>query len=287
MSCMLNLKTFVALGVVCFGLSHGPLQENTIYSITAESSEPEKATIEKPLKCSPKIGRGGNLREKGKHYKGKCEGSGLSPEIGGTHKKQRYLLFKTLAGDMNLKGITRSELAITSKYFPFDEKIYVGFRIMIPEGVAVTNQFFYVMQMWQCAGLSPIAGVRLDRGSSHTIEFMTRGDSRSSSMMRIKMEPSVWYSFIIKLRVDPEGKKSEFQVWSDKSESKATSLKPYGFKVRECSNNPGKIAPQHFRLKFGIYKGNGVGEMYEGNKYYEIRFDDIRVGNYFKDVRPW
>ena len=55
---------------------------------------------------------------------------------------------------------------------------------------------------------------------------------------------------------------------------------PYGYaEIGTCQE--GVQPPQHFRLKFGIYKGT------ERNRRHEVNYDDIRIGSSFDAVSPW
>lgn len=251
-----------------------------IYAVSAEESD--GAFIETPHNCAQQIGSGGNLFESGIRYLGKCQGAGLTPEISGTHNHQKYLKFHT---EPSYTGTdkTRTELAVTDRMFPFRENFYIGFRLMIPDDVSITEDFFYLMQLWQCSGAGPIAGVRMSRGESHKINFMTSGDSTPAGRGIGGMEliPNMWHRFIIKVNVNPRNGDGEFVVWKDEEAGKLYDVnRSYGYyNIGTCAQ--GERPPQHFRIKFGIYKGN------EPNKYFETRFDDIRIGDTYQSVKPW
>lgn len=253
----------------------------TIYSITLD--EDTDASIKRPELCDIDIGNGGgDLVAAGVRYRGKCDGAGLAPkiEIDGV---ERYLKFATDPGyqdEVRDKNRTRTELALTSKWFAFGEPVFVGFRIRVPKGTDETNAFFYLMQFWQCAGAAPIAGVRMRRGYSHTVNFMTRGDSRAASMGTYDLRPDSWASFVIKATVDPTGENGSFLVWNDPNGEPRRFNGAYGHAKRGTCDNLVE-PPQRFRLKFGIYKGTEV------NKQYEVNYDDIRIGSGFDAVSPW
>lgn len=249
--------------------------ERATYAITLE----EGASVGKPEECTSDISNGGGDLVEGRvRYRGKCEGAGIAPQIvqkGGT----RYLKFAT---DPAYQGQTRtrSELALTGRWFQFGEPVYIGFRIQIPQGAAKTRDFFYVMQFWQCSGAAPIAGIRIRRGHSHRINFMTRGDSRAASMATYELNPDTWTSFVVKAVVDPGGGRGSFAVWHDPDVEPEVYRGPYGYsKNGTCRNRIRQ--PQRFRIKFGLYKGN------ESRKRYEVDYDDIRIGNSFDSVSPW
>jgi len=250
------------------------------YSITLD--DPQGSEITSSQACSDKIGRGGNLVEGSDYYLGKCEGSGLSPQINGK-AQGRYLEF---SNNHNYKGgiKTRSELALTEEYFPFNERKYIGFKIQIPHGVSSTDDFFYLMQFWQCSPASPIAGIRVSRGdgNSHNINFMTRNDSSSKTLGYYSLTPGAWHSVII--MIDPSSRsrygKGEMKVWIDQNGKALTYEGNIGYNnLGTCEKN--KYPPQHYRLKFGIYKGDEPGRKFN------VRYDDIRIGSTYSSVKPW
>ena len=130
---------------------------------TAENN----ATILSPDSCGAVMGSGGNLKESPYILKGKCNGGGLSPTIMYDPGESHFLSF-TISPEQSVAGKRdRAELAFVQRYFPFYEQLFIGFRLMIPDGTDATEEFFYALQLWQCAGLPPIAGVRVRRGTSH------------------------------------------------------------------------------------------------------------------------
>ena len=247
------------------------------YTITAE---PENgAFIENRALCSPKINSGGSLLELGQRYPGKCEGGGIAPEIVGTQTYLKHLWFRN---DPNYRGVskTRTELAVTQRYFPFNERVYLGFRMMIPRGTDITvGSAFYMLQLWQCAGAAPIAGIRLEEGTSHRVQFMTRGDFRQGSFVSHNMLPGVWHRFIVSIIARPRNG-GEMKVWIDQNPDPVIDTNSFGFfNVDTCV--PGHRPPQHFRVKFGIYKDT------ESRKYFDVRYDDFRIGSSYRSVMPW
>lgn len=248
------------------------------YYISSESVR--DASISSPEECSSSIGAGGNLIENGKTFAGKCEGAGLAPKISGPRDLAKYIQF---TNDSNYSGgsTTRSELAITSEYFPFNEVLYVGFNLMIPANVDYTDEFFYLMQLWQCSPASPIAGIRLSRGAgnSHTINFMTRGDYREGSFATHHLAPGAWHSVILQYTVNPRNGDGKVALWLDHNGTPIVENTSYGFfNVGVCS--PRVRPPQHFRIKFGMYKGDEPGRKFD------VRIDNFRVGNTYNSVKP-
>ena len=249
----------------------------TTYSITLD--EGTDASVKKPELCNSDISNGGgDLVEAGVRFRGKCNGAGISPKIN-MEGGMRYLAFETNPAYQG-ESRTRTELALTHKWFDFGEPIYIGFRIRVPKETDETNAFFYLMQLWQCPGASPIAGVRMSRGYSHRVNFMTRGDSRVASMATYELGPDTWKSFVINATVDPTGENGSFLVWNDPDQEPEGFSGTYGY--AETGTCDDRIEPlQRFRLKFGIYKGA------ENGKQFEVHYDDLRIGSSFDAVSPW
>ncbi len=248
-----------------------------MYAITLDNNS--EAYIKKKDKCNGDISNGGgDFVEHNFQLRGKCGGAGLAPDIIKDQLGDRFIQFST---DPTYKGKTktRTELALTRQWFSFHKPMFIGFKLQIPTDSDVTNEFFYLMQFWQCAPNSPIAGIRLDRGTSHTINFMTRGDSRAASMAKYSLKPGEWHSFILKATVDPTGKAGEFSVWDSPDKPPKIFNGAFGYAKKNCKGL--KDIPQRFRLKFGIYKGN------ENDQIYKVGYDDIRIGDTFEDVSPW
>lgn len=233
-----------------------------------------EGTIQHPERCDSRIHRGGNYQEGATRLMGKCEGSVEPPRIR-AEAGNRYLEFRT--GGRTARGNDRVELAL-GPYRPFARTTYIGFRLRLPARAPVTHQGFYPLQLWQCAPLSPIAGVRVDRGSSHAINFMTRHRNRDAAVAaRVRLTPGRWHAFVIAARPDPHGA-GQFDVWAD-GRPIARWRGPYGSgDPGACQGVPGS-PPQHYRLKFGIYKGN------EPHRFV-THFDDLRIGDSLTEVLP-
>ena len=250
-------------------------QAGTYYAITAE---PESgALIQGSGLCSSQIGSGGNLLEDGQRYPGKCEGGGQAPAIVSSKSYLRHLWFRndpSYAGDSK----TRSELAFTQQYFPFDEQVYLGFRMMIPRGTDVSvNSAFYLLQLWQCPQAGPIGGIRLTGGTSHRVQFITRGDFEEGSFVSLDMLPGVWHRFVVSIIARPRNG-GEMKVWIDQNPDPVIDTSSFGyFSLGKCA--PGRRPPQQFRVKFGIYKSTEAG------KYFDVRYDDFRIGSSFSRSR--
>ena len=231
--------------------------------------------ILKPELCEPEINRGGNYQEGETYLMGKCERSVYPPVIKG-EPGARYLEFST-AGEKVDGGNDRVELAY-GPYFPFGETTYVGFQMRIPADSAVTNGMFYPLQFWQCAPLSPRAGIRVDRGTSHSINFMTRHDNTGGgSTHRFTMEKDQWHSFVIAINPDPGGD-GLFRVWID-GEDQGAWTGAFGSDREDACRGQDGVPEQRHRLKFGIYKSNEP-------KVFKTHFTNMRVGSSYEEVVP-
>ncbi len=226
--------------------------------------------IRNPHLCAEKINDGhGDLLTSKVMLRGKCEGNGQSASI--TQKGNRNALQFLSVGESLRSKVSRTELALTSLNLEFEKPIAITFDLMIPSSADVTNGFYYLMQFWQCSPLSPLGGIRVVRGSSHKINFMTRGDESEvgSSFYSVELKPGEWTTFELRLNVSPEDETSYFEVWSE-GVLVGRRTGPFGFSSKfSCKGN--SKAPEHFRLKFGIYKE------YEDGKSFEALFDNIQL----------
>lgn len=244
-------------------------------ALLTEATSERDARIENPNLCSDIMGAGGNYRETQFSLQGKCEGAGLAPQIVGSKEFLRHMVFRTNPSIRSAKD--RTELAFANRYIPFDQTTYIGLRLMIPAGASVTNDFFYLLQLWQCSPASPIAGIRISRGSSHKLDFLMRGDSADRTAVSYDLHPDVWHAFVIRIVANSTG--GSMKIWSD-NRLVGEWRGPIGFNaIGKCL--AGQRPPQHFRPKFGIYKGNEPGRAFEA------RFDDVRIGDTFTSVVPW
>lgn len=227
------------------------------------------ASISSPGKCNDVMGAGGNFSEGAYELRGKCNGAGLSPQIANDPQNPHFLSFTT-SPERSFAGTRdRTELAYVQQYFPFYEHMYIGFRLMIPENTDATNEFFYALQLWQCAGLAPIAGVRLERGTSHTINFMTLNDRHGRSRARFDLTPGRWHSFVLSIVPGPADN-ALFEVLTE-DDVLVESHVPYGFAAADAC---GEQRNDHrYRVKFGIYKGGEPG------KHFTINYDDVTIAD--------
>lgn len=225
-----------------------------------------------PQACGEKIGAGGNYIEGSSVLKGKCNGNVKPPALRAIDGR-KALEFRTKKSRSS-SAKDRVELAWTGVY-KFGERIKISARIKIPEGSDVTNQFFYLMQLWQCPGRPPIAGIRLKRGTSHTLQFITRGtvleeEKRPSTRFKFDLTPGKWHKIDMTLRVNPnENGKAVFAVSVDGNMLGRNTF-PYGFKGKNICVG-GMPTPDTYRVKFGIYRGN------ERAKEQAIQFDALKI----------
>ncbi|MCC6137240.1 MAG: heparin lyase I family protein [Bdellovibrionaceae bacterium] len=187
----------------------------------------------------------------------------LPPEI--VQSTSKYVSFKLDPSIVHTEK-DRTELAYTKEYFPFGKTIHIGFDFMLPEDASETNDFFYVLQLWQGNGYGPIAGVRIKRGTSHYLQFITANDLERKTRVGYELTPNKWHHFVISLRADATGAGS-FVVRAD------------GKEIGRYSGPIGHLAlDPHFRVKFGIYKGH------EQDRYFEVNYDNLRIANRYRFV---
>lgn len=241
---------------------------STIVDIPVVSQD----SIRNSKSCGNNISDGnGDLLTSSVLLRGKCQGNGKAALI--TKVREREALHFVAEGPSRGGKVSRTELALTALDLPFEVPLTVAFDIMIPETVSSTEGFFYAMQFWQCSPLSPLAGVRVVRGSSHQINFMTRGDSSKAgrSFFHKDLEPGVWESFELKLNVSSTAGHGVIELRERQTGRLLASKNgSFGFDAsNKCEGN--KPAPANYRLKFGIYKE------FEEGKRFDVFFDNIRI----------
>lgn len=267
-----NLRDGDPKGETEIATSVSTQSESSIVYVAATGEE--SASVSSPEDCDLVMGSGGNFTEGRYELRGKCNGAGLSPRLVYDPTRSHFLSF-TINPEKSVAGVRdRAELAFVRRYFPFFEQLFIGFRLMIPEGVDATEEFFYALQLWQCAGLPPIAGVRVQRGTSHTINFMTRGQRGGRSRAKFDMEPGRWHEFVLYMIAGPADG-AVFGVFAD-DQLLVRSQVPYGF---GAANACGERRNEHqYRVKFGIYKGGEPG------KRFSINYDDFTIANRYEPV---
>ncbi|MDO6838040.1 heparin lyase I family protein [Paraglaciecola chathamensis] len=282
-----HIKTYRILSlVISLQIYIGIAKEHPLYQIATRS-------IHKPIIsvgiCTKSIGEGNNLIEHSVTYKSKCEGDGHGPKLEYETDGTPYLTFKTSGKEeAGYMPKSRTELAITDPkrpYFQFGKDYYIGFKLKIPDSSAAVaiNNSFYIFQLWQCSGASPIAGLRLSPSDKYTdnsttnINFMTRGDFSEGSTVHFNIQNDKWIHFIVKVNVNPRKGRGQLTVWKNINEVKVETNTSFGyFNKGICTK--GKRPPQHFRVKFGIYKN------FEKNKNFIINYSNFVVGDTFDSV---
>lgn len=234
------------------------------------------ARIQNPTLCSPRIGAGGNyIGQDGKILNGKCVGAVKAPEILGPRAYQKYVSFKTDATKSNhINARDRVELAYTPM-IPFGQQIFIGFRIMIPGSSAITYDSFFPLQLWQCEEAGPIAGLRIARTTSHQLQFMTSNDANPSGATygSFLMKKGVWHQILLSVNIATSGN-STIKVYVDGALYDQITA-PIGYNTTKC------VDDQHFRVKYGIYKGH------EPSAKFEVNFDDMRITNRYHSASPF
>jgi hypothetical protein len=223
--------------------------------------------IEKPGQCSPKIGSGSNYIQGSIRLAAKCENGGDRPRLAKDADSNRYLSFAS--NKSTAKNNTRTELAYLP-YLPFDKPTSISFRLRIPKGSPVNppGQMQYIAQLWQCAPLSPIAGIRLVPGTSHTIDFPVRlQNSATPVLARTTLKPGQWHQVEVVSQPSLNPSRGRMKITVD-GKVLADWKGAYGSSPSRCqspSNSTG------YRVKFGIYRS---ASSVSG---FRVDFDDLTI----------
>lgn len=223
--------------------------------------------IEKPGHCSPTIGSGSNYIQGKIRLAAKCENGGDRPRLGKDPDGNRYLSF--VSNRATAKTNTRTELAYLP-YLPFDKPTTIRFRLRIPQGSPVNpaGQMQYIGQLWQCAPLSPIAGMRLVPGTSHVVDFPVRlQNSATPVLARTALKPGQWHRVELVAQPSLNPARGRMRITVD-GKVLADWKGAYGSSPSRCqgpSNSTG------YRVKFGIYRS---ASQVSG---FRVDFDDLAI----------
>lgn len=257
---ILTLVTLISLG--CAEGSEIKVTDPLLSEVVKATGE---GKIKKQNMCSPKMGEGGNYSESGKKLSGKCQNGGKSPALVKDPQGKHFVFWSNPAsGSEN----TRTELA--SPLIPFNQTAKISFLIRIPEGAAKNppGQMFYALQLWQCAPLSPIAGIRVTEGSSHSINFITRHQNSSSpTIASLDLTPGEWTRIEIKVTPSLDPDRGYMGVFAN-GRTIANWRGAFGSNPTLCESPPNS---DKWRVKFGIYRSPN------NENSYEVNFDDFRV----------
>ncbi|EDY39768.1 hypothetical protein CPCC7001_2649 [Cyanobium sp. PCC 7001] len=221
---------------------------------------------------SARLGSGGNYVEPGSgDLLGKYQGA-FSPVSIGEEAGNRFLSFSVAGQGSGPKD--RAEL--TQKgYFKARKVLQADFRLRIPEGSAISNNSFYLMQLWQLGGKNPFAGIRMRREESHKVDFITKtvspGGGRSlNKVANFEFTPGQWHSFQMRFVFRP-GQNSTMTVTADGQPLANWRGKAGTGNVQPI---PNRGPTPYYRFKFGIYKRN---EPAAGA--FIAHYDDMVVGH--------
>lgn len=250
-----------------------PQGRNVEYCINVEGD----AIVVRPNQCSDKIGRGGNLHSSShRPLLGKCNGAGNAVRIE-TEAGNRYLVFSTRAGAPSPKD--RSELA-SPQYHSFDQSIDISFDLRIPRDSPATDDFLYLLQLWQpCQGLPPIAGIRISRRSSHELGVVARGEgipSPNKALAKVRLDPGNWQT--IRIHVKPGIKKNGIIAMDLNDRRVGQWHRSIGYAPKTAC--PSTKNATRYRIKFGLYKGS------EPDRSFEYHFDNVIVSTRGSGVGP-
>ncbi|WP_157665405.1 heparin lyase I family protein [Cyanobium sp. NIES-981] len=220
---------------------------------------------------SARLGSGGNYVEEGSgDLLGKYQGAFIPLRIG-EEPGNRFLSFSVAGSGPGAKD--RAEL--TQKgYYKAGKVLQANFRLRIPEGSAISNNSFYLMQLWQLGGKNPFAGIRMRRNESHKVDFITKNVSgngrRLNRLANFELTPGQWHSFAMRFTFRPGGD-SRMTVVADGRQLASWSGKAGTAPVQPI---PNRGPTPYYRFKFGIYKRN---EPAAGA--FSAHFDDMVVGH--------
>jgi len=222
--------------------------------------------IENASECSEKMGSGGNYySESTGKLSGKCEGDGLAPVI-----EDGLIVFSVPSKSSEAIPIShikdRSELAFTAKKIKYDTSYVLDFKVQIDPKADVTNDFFYVMQVWQSPEYAPIFGLRVDRGTKSRGAFVIRNEQDSVAgkrLIRTDLSSSLKH-YRVYMNIG-EGLNSRIKIYEDSKVITNWSGK-MGYPRETSSNNPDSLV-----LKFGLYKGS------EPDKNFKVYFKDVTL----------
>jgi hypothetical protein len=223
--------------------------------------------IEKPGQCSPKIGNGSNYIQGSIRLAAKCENGGDRPRLAKDEDGNRYLTFTT--GQATARNNTRTELAYTP-YFPFNKPTTISFDLRIPKDSPINppGQMQYIGQLWQCAPLSPIAGIRLVPGTSHTIDFPVRLQNSSTPVLaRTSLKPDQWHK--IEMVAQPSLNPAQGRMKITVDGKVLSDWKgAYGASPSMCKSPANSNG---WRFKFGIYRS---ASQVQG---FKVNFDNLVI----------
>ncbi len=253
-------------------LSRARVQKATTIRLTGDGEilnrHPTAGKI--PPGPSARLGSGGNYIEAGSpDLLGKYQGA-FSPVSIAQEGSNRFLSFNVSGQGSGVKD--RAELS-QQGYYKAGRTLQADFRLRIPEGSGVSNNSFYLMQLWQLGGRNPFAGIRMRRGESHEVDFITKsvngGSRQLNKVARFSFVPGQWHNFQIRFRFLPGGNSSMSvaadgnQIGSWMGSAGTPNVQPI----------PNRGPTPYYRFKFGIYKRN---EPSAGA--FTTHFDDMLVG---------
>lgn len=224
--------------------------------------------VKKPERCSPKINTGGNYIENKFYLMGKCQGSGRAPKTI-KYYYNNYLRFQVNNYARSSSKNDRSELALAQR-IRFFRPLQISFNIRINKNNSISQKPFYFLQLWQCSGTSPIAGLRISQGTDSTINFISRSENKKvSSIGTQTLSKGKWNN--LKIKIVPFKKhKYDFSIYINGRliGKKYVSMGNIGNKL--CNSKLKGNNIYSYRIKFGIYKGREPGN-------YTLDIDNMNV----------
>ncbi|WP_193814454.1 heparin lyase I family protein [Cyanobium sp. LEGE 06143] len=200
---------------------------------------------------------------------GKYQGA-FSPVSLREEGSNRFLSFSVNGRGNGQKD--RAELT-QQGYFKAGRALQANFRMRIPKGSGVSDNSYYLMQLWQLGGKNPFVGLRMRRGESHKVDFITKtvkgGSRQLNKVAPFSFVPGQWHNFQMRFRFRPR-RNSTMRVVADGRQIGSWRGRAGTPNVQPI---PNRGPTPYYRFKFGIYKRN---EPSAGT--FTTHFDDMLVG---------
>ncbi|TCM68377.1 hypothetical protein EC844_10580 [Acinetobacter calcoaceticus] len=238
-----------------------------IFLLCGDTAFAETPRIENPSGCASKIGNGGNYYSVATgRLSGKCQGSGLTPSLNGD-----VIVFSAPSTESQLIKLSkntndRSELAFSRNLIQYNKDYIFDFKVQVDPNSSVTDNFFYLMQIWQSPEYSPIFGLRIDRGTQAVGAFVIRNKENHIAGKRL-------------VRVEMSSKLKNYRIYMNFGKNLNSHIRIYEDSrlISDWSGDVGYLSEKSGNrnnsliLKFGLYKGP------EPSKNFKIYFKDVTL----------
>ncbi len=226
--------------------------------------------IVSPEKCSEVIGSGGNYISKNNgKLSGKCQGNVIAPKVVNDAivfsvpaEPEQFKLSSYFSTKKNKSD--RVELTFANPKIVFGHEYQIDFKLKVLPDSDITNESFYLLQLWQAPQYSPIFGLRMKRGTNDRATFMIRNPENhiaGKNLVNVKLGGE-WQNFRVNFKITKE-MKGEILIYQNNKQ------------ILNWAGNMGYPEDRNdidskLRLKFGMYK------FHEPHKKFNISFKDMR-----------